>query len=265
MAVASTSSRTTHPEFVLRNVNRDFGGFRALSDVSLSLRGPGVIGLVGQNGAGKSTMLSLLSGALAPSTGQLIFDGEPVTRRRRNALPSLGVCMLFQEVHLIAGMRTWENIALGVGVRPEPGRRLASFSGGSRVIARVRACAQQVGLGDDVLDSWPAALPIGTQRRVELARLTASQPRVALLDEPTANLSLAESGDVADVVLRLAETALVILVEHNMQLVYTIGERVIVLAEGQVVADGPPAEVAQDPAVRRAYLGYAGGAQEDRR
>jgi ABC-type branched-subunit amino acid transport system ATPase component len=262
MPIASASSSAVDPEFVLQDVNRYFGGFRALSDVSLRLRGPGVIGLVGQNGAGKSTMLSLLCGALAPSTGQLIFDGEPVTRRRQNALPALGVCRLFQEVHLIAGLRTWENIALGLGVRPEPGRRRALLAGGGRVIARVRACAHEVGLGDDVLDSWPAALPIGTQRRVELARLTASRPRVALLDEPTANLSPAESDEVADVVRHLAETALVILVEHNMQLVYTVGERVIVLAEGNVVADGPPAQVARDPAVRRAYLGYAGDIEE---
>jgi branched-chain amino acid transport system ATP-binding protein len=249
---------TAPPEFVLHGICRDFGGFRALSDISLQLRGPGIVGLVGQNGAGKSTMLSLLCGALAPTEGELVFDGTPVIRRRRNALPSMGICRLFQEVHLVAGLRVWENIALGLGVQHGARRRGEQLAGGRSVLARVRTCAQQVGLDDDTLDRWPAALPIGTQRRVELARLTASQPRVALLDEPTANLSLAESDEVAAVAQRLAQTALVILVEHNMQLVYTIGERVIVLAEGKVAADGPPAEVAQDPAVRQAYLGYAG-------
>jgi branched-chain amino acid transport system ATP-binding protein len=229
----------------LVGVTHNFGGLAALVDVSLDITGPGAVGLIGPNGSGKSTALAVMSGVLRPTVGTVVVSGRDLTGKRPHVFAAAGLQRTFQQARLIPHLRTWENIAIGLG---------RSNWAVDREL--VRQQAEQLGLVP-WLDHWPSDLPAALRRKVQICAAVAAQPAVLLLDEPTAGLSHREASELLQYLRRLAESKLVLVVEHNMEFMYSLAGRVIVLVEGHVVADGTVVEVRASPEVRRAYLGKA--------
>lgn len=229
-----------------RSVTKHFDAVSALADVSTGLEGPGIVGLIGPNGSGKSTLLGVLSGLITPNQGEIYMGTRRMTGEPPNKFAAAGLTRTFQQVRLVPNLRIWENIAVGIQERVKmPVLR-----------ERVQTVADLLGVSA-FLDDWPADLPMGVQRRVQVASAVVSEPRIVLLDEPAAGLTDGEADDLVDTVRSIAKSALVVVVEHNMRLVYSIASRVLVLMEGVLVADGTPVDVAGQKEVRDAYLGAA--------
>ena len=229
----------------VEDISRNFGGVRALSRVSAVLEGPGVIGIIGPNGSGKSTLLGIVSGFLRPTTGIVRLNGADVTRASASSLAHRGLARTFQQIRLVPNLRAWENIAMGI--------RGASFSE-KAVRSEVRRIAVALDLVD-VLGAWPEDLPAAIQRKVQIASALVGDPKVLLLDEPAAGLTDREANVLVRILREVGKTALVVIVEHNMQVIYGCAERVLVLLDGHLVLDAPPQGVKDDPVVREAYLG----------
>jgi branched-chain amino acid transport system ATP-binding protein len=243
---------------------RAFGGVRAVDGASFAVRPGEVHGLIGPNGAGKTSILNLVSGLLAPSAGRILLEGRPIHGLAPHRVAARGVARTFQGIRLFPELSARDNVVVGQHLR----RRGASL--GARLLglpssrAEERAAAEaaaallaRVGLADRAGDQ-ARHLSYGEQRRVEMARALASDPRLLLLDEPTAGMNPGEVGAVAALIRGAAEGGRsVLLVEHNVRLVMEVCDRITVLDFGKVIAEGPPAEVARDPAVVAAYLGAA--------
>ncbi|HEX5597607.1 MAG TPA: ABC transporter ATP-binding protein, partial [Micromonosporaceae bacterium] len=220
----------------------------------------GVIGLIGPNGAGKTTVLNLLSGALRPTSGTITLDGHRLDGRQPDRIARLGVARTFQNLQTFASLSVRENVLVPLSARaatrPLVGL-VALLAGRNATVERERAdqLLADVGLLD-LADQPASSLPYGLQRRLEVARALAANPRLLLLDEPLAGLSRAETGDLTALFTRVAARGVtVLLVEHDVASVLAVSQRVIVLDHGALLADGPPDQVAADPAVRAAYLG----------
>ncbi|WP_030203259.1 ABC transporter ATP-binding protein [Streptomyces sp. NRRL S-87] len=227
-----------------------FGGVRALDGVSLGLRGGEVCGLIGPNGAGKTTLFDVLSGIRRPDAGTVRLDGTDVTRRSPVWRARHGMRRTFQRQQLFGQLTVADNLLVAQEWRGGRGRPLARGR-------RARAAAVLADCGIAALGrAYAAALPVGQARMAELARAVADPPRVLLLDEPASGMSAPERERLATVVRRLAdEGCAVLLVEHNVAFVMELCTRVVVLDLGTVLAEGTPARVRADPAVREAYLG----------
>ena len=249
---------------VLEAVERAFGGVRAVDGASFSVRPGEVHGLIGPNGAGKTSVLNLISGLLAPSAGRILLEGRPVEGLPPHRLAALGVARTFQNIRLFPELSAQDNVVVGQHLR----RRNASLAArllalpSSRAEERAageaaRALLARVGLLERAGEE-ARHLSYGEQRRVEFARALASDPRLLLLDEPTAGMNPGEVGAVAALIRGAAEGGRsVLLVEHNVRLVMEVCDRITVLDFGRVIAEGAPTEVAKDPAVVAAYLGAA--------
>jgi branched-chain amino acid transport system ATP-binding protein len=240
-----------------------FGGIRALADVSLAVPKGGITAVIGPNGAGKTSLFNAISGFYRPSRGTIRFDGADVTRVPGHARAALGLARTFQNVALFRGMTVLDNIKLGGHHRLGAGVLGAMWYLG-------RAAAEEARLREEIerevidfleidhIRRLPIdALPYGLQKRVELARALAMQPKVLLLDEPVAGMNREETEDMARFILDIQEErgVTVMLVEHDMGLVMDISSHVVVLNFGSVIASGTPAEVRANPAVIEAYLG----------
>jgi branched-chain amino acid transport system ATP-binding protein len=245
---------------VVRGVTVSFGGLTALGDVSLDV-GPGeVVGVIGPNGAGKTTLFNVICGFVRPSSGSLSFDGRPLTRHRPHDLAALGIARTMQSVGLWSGLSVLDNVLAATNVAAKSGLA-AALLGLPRSIRdeqRRRERATSV-LGELRIDAYadrlPGTLPYAIQKRVALARALVNQPALLLLDEPASGLSGDEMDELGVLIRQLGEHTSVALVEHHMDLVMAVCDRVVVLDFGQVIASGPPDVVKADPAVTRAYLG----------
>jgi branched-chain amino acid transport system ATP-binding protein len=236
----------------LRNVSHAFGGLKAVDDVSLELPQYSLSALIGPNGAGKTTLFALMSGFIRPDSGSVLFRGEDITGRapHRNALH--GMARTFQIVQPFAQQTVRENIAVGAHLRL-PGRREA--------LERAEIVAQQVGLAPQ-LDKPASDLTVGGRKRLELARALATQPRLLLLDEVLAGLNPGEIAEMIPVVRSIAAGGVtVLMIEHVMQAVMNLAQQVWVLAQGQLIAQGTPAQVTRDERVIEAYLGQGTAAR----
>ena len=239
----------------------DFGGVRAVDGVSFEAADASVTAIIGPNGAGKTTLFNMLSGLYRPARGAVRLADEDVTGEPAHRLAARGLSRTFQNLQVFFQMSALENVMVGahLRVRHRVWRHLLPLPAVFGEEARARAAAREelahVGLEGDA-DALAASLAYGALKRLEIARALASRPRVLLLDEPAAGCNAVETQALSTLVRRLADEGLaVLLVEHDMAMVMSISDRVIVLDQGRVIAEGTPEEVRRDPAVRAAYLG----------
>jgi branched-chain amino acid transport system ATP-binding protein len=246
----------------IRSVTVRFGGILALEDVSVHVRPGEVVGIIGPNGAGKTTLFNVVCGFVRPSRGTVAYNGEAQERIHPYRLAGAGVGRTLQGLGLFPGLTALENVIAGATTRSRAG--FWSALGGlprsahdeSALAERARTTLADLGIIDSV-DRLPATLPYAVQKKVALARTLVAEPRILLLDEPASGLSNAEMADLGALIRRLAERdgLAIALVEHHMDLVMSVCDRVVVLELGRVIADGTPDEVVADPAVAAAYLG----------
>jgi ABC-type branched-subunit amino acid transport system ATPase component len=242
-------------------LERSFGGVRAVDGASFSVAAGEVRGLIGPNGAGKTTVLNLVSGLLRPTSGTVALDGARIDRLPPHRIAARGVTRTYQNIRLFPALTAVENVIVGMHLRRHAplARRmlLLPAARAEEEAARERAAAllRRVGL-DERAGEKAANLSYGEQRRLEIARALAADPRVLLLDEPTAGMNPVEVAAIGELIREVARAGhSVLLVEHNVKLVMDVCDRITVLNFGRVIADGAPAGVASDPAVVAAYLG----------
>ena len=227
-------------------LSRAFGGLRAVDDVSLKVPEGGIVSLIGPNGAGKTTLFALITGFLRPDAGRVLFDGHDITGRAPHRIAALGMVRTFQIVKPFAGQSVRENIAVGAHLH---------LRDRAAALAKAEAVARQVGLGER-LDADAAELTVAGRKRLELARALATDPKLLLLDEVMAGLNPSEIRHVIPVIRAIRGMGVtILLIEHVMQAVMELSEHAWVLSQGRLIAEGPPREVARDPAAIAAYLG----------
>ncbi len=244
-----------------KGLTRRYQGLVAVDGVELAIPQGGVHAVIGPNGAGKTTLFNLISGLVAPSEGTLRFAGTDVTRLPTYRRAALGLGRTFQNIRVFAEMSVLENVLTGLHTTLHAGlpsilTRLGGFRAEERrAVAAAREALALVGLADRA--SQPAAsLSYGDQRRLEIARAMAGQPKLLLLDEPAAGMNPAETAALAELVRRIAAgSTTVLLVEHDMGFVMSLSDHITVLNFGRRIFEGPPARVRSEPAVIEAYLG----------
>lgn len=239
----------------VKQLNKSFGGLRVTRNVSLDLRAGDRIALIGPNGAGKTTLVNLISGVLAPTGGDIFLDGQRITDQPQAKRVRNGLARTFQITTLSAHIPILRQVEMAIhqreGVAHRWWRSIDSYDA-----LRDEACAilQDLGLAHAAA-STPAELAYGEQRLVEIALGLALRPKVLMLDEPMAGVPRGESQTVLKALEKLPKELAVLMIEHDMDLVFSFARRIIVLAEGGVMAEGTPDEIRRHPEVRKAYLG----------
>jgi branched-chain amino acid transport system ATP-binding protein len=244
----------------VRGVNVSFGGLQALDDVDLDVRPGEVLGLIGPNGAGKTTLFNVVCGFVRPDSGTISWQDKQLDRIRPQQLAGLGIARTVQGLGLFPHLSVLENVVVGADRHARAGFASALFglprSDRDERALRVRALRVLTELQiQGVADRLPGSLPYPVQKRVALARALAAQPQLLLLDEPASGLSESELDELAELITGLRGRMAVMLVEHHMDLVMSVCDRIVVLDFGKVIATGTPEQVRTDPAVLDAYLG----------
>lgn len=244
------------PALTLRNVTKKYGALTAVDDVSLEVAKGGRHALIGPNGAGKSTLFNLVAGGLSTTSGQVLFGDEDVTRRSAAWRARRGLGKTFQHSSLFLSLSPLDNVALAAQRVAGKGMswRTSSARRTSDIDDLAEQCVADVGLTDRS-HIMTGNLSHGERRQLEVAVALATRPKLLLLDEPAAGMSPAESHRFAELVGSLPEELTVVIIEHDLDLVFRLADRVSVLHLGALIADGPADEVREDPEVQKAYLG----------
>ena len=236
-------------------LRKSFGSFAVTGGVDFRLEHGARHALIGPNGAGKTTFINLVSGALRPTSGNVLLEGDDVTELPQSTRVKRGLVRTFQINQLFRRLSVLENVTLAIAEREGVAANVIRPAGRHRaIIDEAHATLDMLGLAADI--GYPITdLPYGRQRLVEIAIALGLKPKVLLLDEPAAGGPTGESGRIVDVIDRLPADIAVLLIEHDMDLVFRFARRITVLVEGKILIEGAPAEIARDPQVRRVYLG----------
>jgi branched-chain amino acid transport system ATP-binding protein len=244
----------------VKNVNKQFGGLKALHEVNLEIEAGTVHAIIGPNGAGKSTLLNCFIGRLDPDTGSVDFDGVSLLGMKPHEINQVGVSRVFQTPEIFGDLTLVENVMI-----PAFARRDGSFkmNGWSQVADEKNVHQNAMDLLEDVglaaqADTISSQLSRGDKRRLELAMCLVQQPKLLLLDEPTAGMARADTNNTIDLLKKIAERGItMVIIEHDMHVVFSLAQKISVLAQGTVIAEGLPNEIKGHPKVQEAYLGGA--------
>jgi branched-chain amino acid transport system ATP-binding protein len=259
----STNGDTSEALYTADSITKAFGGLVAVDGVSFEIPRGSIVSIIGPNGAGKTTFFNILTGLYKPTSGKLIFDGADVTRRRPDQITHAGVARTFQNIRLFGTMSATENVMVGEHARMRTGvfgsilRTPRVRREEKEVREKAHELLEYVGLKRDLHDLISVQLSYGDQRRIEVARALASDPKLLLLDEPTAGMNPNESARFTEFMQKVREEKglTILLIEHDMKVVMGVSERITVLDHGEKVAEGDPQEVRENPRVIEAYLG----------
>jgi branched-chain amino acid transport system ATP-binding protein len=240
----------------LRSVTMQFGGFVAVDNVSLVLGEKPVCGIIGPNGAGKTTLFNVLSGFLRPRRGELLFEGKNITGLTSEQVARLGIVRSFQITSIFPNLTVMDNVILSIQRRKDGGvRAFARLDWSSKHLTEANELLDEVGIPPSLRQAPAQDLAYGRKRALELAISLAAQPKILLLDEPTAGMTLPDVHRITELIAKLSRERNIVVVEHNLSVIADVADEIVVLQQGRVLTRGAYAEVRKDPRVIEAYLG----------
>ena len=255
---------TMQPNIVLHaaDVHKNFGGLRALSDVDLQIEEGKTHAIIGPNGAGKSTLLNVIIGRIPPSSGAVVFDGQVLTGKAPHEINQLGISRVFQTPEIFSDLPVLHNVMAPAFARRDGAFRvnmLRSVDSETAIREEAEHLLQEVGLFKRRLDN-SGALSRGDKRRLELAMCLIQRPRLLLLDEPTAGMSRHDTNSTIELLKQIKSGGMTkVIIEHDMHVVFSLADKISVLAQGRIIASGLPQQIKEDRRVQEAYLGGSAG------